>query len=104
MVAATVLLIGGTVALAVGISWRHGLLYLLGGAFGVTHYHALFSFTSAWRVFAAGSARGLPLSTMWIAGPSRMRFRLAWHRAASRIAGNADEIDRFRLRLMPLWV
>jgi len=53
VLAATALLIGGTFALAGGISWRQGLLYLLGGALGVTLYHALFGFTSAWRVFIA---------------------------------------------------
>jgi uncharacterized membrane protein YedE/YeeE len=51
-VAATVL-VGGTIALAIGVSWSQGLLYLLGGALGVTLYHALFGFTSAWRVFIA---------------------------------------------------
>ncbi len=29
--------------------WRQGLLLLLGGALGLTLYHALFGFTSAWR-------------------------------------------------------
>ncbi len=53
VVVATMLLLGGTLALAAGISWRQGLLYLLGGALGVTLYHALFGFTSAWRVFIA---------------------------------------------------
>src|SRR5438045_2104091 len=44
-------LLAGAVALSVAISWRQGLLLLLGGAFGLTLYHALFGFTSAWRVF-----------------------------------------------------
>ena len=48
---ALALLVFGTLALAQAISWRQGALYLLGGALGVTLYHALFGFTSAWRVF-----------------------------------------------------
>lgn len=48
--AAAVLLVGA-VALSGTIAWRQGLLFLLGGALGLTLYHALFGFTSAWRVF-----------------------------------------------------
>jgi len=33
-----------------------GALFLLGGALGLVLYHALFGFTSAWRVFIATSA------------------------------------------------
>src|SRR4051794_8888118 len=50
--AAFILLVGAA-ALATLISWRQGALYLLGGALGLTLYHALFGFTSAWRVFIA---------------------------------------------------
>jgi uncharacterized protein len=43
----------GAVALGEAYGWRQGTLLLLGGALGVTLYHALFGFTSAWRVFIA---------------------------------------------------
>lgn len=52
-VVAIATLLFGTAALSMSISWRQGVLYLLGGALGVTLYHALFGFTSAWRVFIA---------------------------------------------------
>lgn len=48
---ATVILVIGAAALSATVSWRQGLLLLLGGALGLTLYHALFGFTSAWRVF-----------------------------------------------------
>lgn len=50
---AAIILLAGTAVLATTISWRQGALYLLGGALGLTLYHALFGFTSAWRVFIA---------------------------------------------------
>ncbi|QQO17820.1 YeeE/YedE family protein [Bradyrhizobium diazoefficiens] len=49
-IAAAILLVGA-VALSGTIAWHQGLLFLLGGALGLTLYHALFGFTSAWRVF-----------------------------------------------------
>lgn len=49
-IAAAILLVGA-LALSATYSWRQGLLLLLGGALGLTLYHALFGFTSAWRVF-----------------------------------------------------
>ncbi len=51
-VAATALA-AGAVALGAAYSWRQGALFLLGGTLGVVLYHALFGFTSAWRVFIA---------------------------------------------------
>jgi uncharacterized protein len=63
-VAAT-LLLGGSAILAGEISWRQGALYLLGGALGITLYHALFGFTSAWRVFIA-DRRGAGLRAQMI--------------------------------------
>ncbi|WP_369723276.1 YeeE/YedE family protein [Bradyrhizobium sp. LLZ17] len=48
---AAAILLAGAVALSGTISWRQGWLFLLGGALGLTLYHALFGFTSAWRVF-----------------------------------------------------
>lgn len=52
-VTAVLILVIGAVGLDATISWRQGALYLLGGALGLTLYHALFGFTSAWRVFIA---------------------------------------------------
>jgi uncharacterized protein len=50
---AAALLGGGAIALAQAFAWRQGALFLLGGALGLVLYHALFGFTSAWRVFIA---------------------------------------------------
>jgi hypothetical protein len=47
------LLLVGAIWLAQAFSWRHGVLFLVGGAAGISLYHALFGFTSAWRVFLA---------------------------------------------------
>jgi len=63
-VAGTILL-GGTAALSATIGWRQGALFLLGGALGLTLYHALFGFTSAWRVFIA-DRRGAGLRAQMI--------------------------------------
>src|SRR5436190_19768085 len=57
---ASALLMAGALALANAYSWRQGALFLLGGALGIVLYHALFGFTSAWRVFI-GNARGAGL-------------------------------------------
>jgi len=46
-------LLGGAWLLAQSYGWRHGTLFLLGGALGLALYHALFGFTSAFRVFIA---------------------------------------------------
>src|SRR5215467_7433902 len=43
----------GALALGDAYSWRQGALFLLGGALGLILYHALFGFTSAFRVFLA---------------------------------------------------
>ena len=43
----------GTLWLGEAYSWRQAALFLLGGGMGVALYHALFGFTSAWRVFIA---------------------------------------------------
>jgi uncharacterized membrane protein YedE/YeeE len=53
-------LVAGAVALTQAFQWRQGALFLLGGALGLVLYHALFGFTSAWRVFIA-DARGAGL-------------------------------------------
>jgi uncharacterized membrane protein YedE/YeeE len=59
------ILVGGATALCWTISWRQGALYLLGGALGLSLYHALFGFTSAWRVFIA-DRRGAGLRAQMI--------------------------------------
>ena len=46
-------LLGGACLLAQSYGWRQGALFLLGGALGLSLYHALFGFTSAFRVFIA---------------------------------------------------
>src|SRR5438270_13180078 len=48
---AATLLAAGNLVLAATVSWRQGALYLVGGALGITLYHALFGFPSAWRIF-----------------------------------------------------
>ncbi|EWY39950.1 membrane protein [Skermanella stibiiresistens SB22] len=50
---AALLLLGGAVWLSGAVSGRQAALYLLGGALGLTLYHALFGFTSSFRVFIA---------------------------------------------------
>jgi len=63
--AAATLLAVGTLALAATVSWRQGALYLVGGALGITLYHALFGFTSAWRIFIS-HRRGVGLRAQMI--------------------------------------
>jgi uncharacterized membrane protein YedE/YeeE len=59
LVALAVLVIG-TLALGSIYGARHGALFLVGGALGISLYHAAFGFTSAWRVFILeGRGRGL---------------------------------------------
>jgi uncharacterized membrane protein YedE/YeeE len=48
---ASIGLAAGAVLLAGDYGWRQGALFLVGGGLGVALYHALFGFTSAWRVF-----------------------------------------------------
>ncbi|MDB5619490.1 YeeE/YedE family protein [Tardiphaga sp.] len=62
---ALALLIGGAAVLGYVFAWRQGALYLLGGALGLTLYHALFGFTSAWRVFIS-DRRGTGLRAQMI--------------------------------------
>ena len=53
-------LVVGALALGAAYGPRQGALLLLGGALGLTLYHASFGFTSAWRVFILdGRGRGL---------------------------------------------
>ncbi|KQT04308.1 MULTISPECIES: YeeE/YedE family protein [unclassified Bradyrhizobium] len=62
---AAAILFGGAMALSGTISWQQGLLFLLGGGLGLTLYHALFGFTSAWRVFIV-SRRGAGLRAQMV--------------------------------------
>jgi hypothetical protein len=58
----------GALALCDAYSWRQGALFLLGGALGLVLYHALFGFTSAWRVFIAdGRGAGLRAQMLMLA-------------------------------------
>jgi uncharacterized protein len=50
MFAGLALILGGAYLLE-GHGWRQATLYLIGGALGITLFHAAFGFTSAWRVF-----------------------------------------------------
>src|SRR6202049_2610851 len=65
---ASALLAAGALALANTYTWRQGALFLLGGALGLVLYHALFGFTSAWRVFIAdGRGAGLRAQMLMLA-------------------------------------
>jgi uncharacterized protein len=61
-------LVAGAAALAEAYSWRQGALFVLGGVLGLVLYHALFGFTSAWRVFIAdGRGAGLRAQMLMLA-------------------------------------
>src|SRR6476659_8285562 len=65
---ASALMAAGALALANHYTWRQGALFLLGGALGLVLYHALFGFTSAWRVFIAnGRGAGLRAQMLMLA-------------------------------------
>src|SRR5436190_10498067 len=65
---ASALMAAAALALAQYYTWRQGALFLLGGALGVVLYHALFGFTSAWRVFIAnGRGAGLRAQMLMLA-------------------------------------
>src|SRR6201995_3578054 len=62
------ILVAGALALGEAYSWRQGALFVLGGALGLVLYHALFGFTSAWRVFIAdGRGAGLRAQMLMLA-------------------------------------
>ncbi len=65
VVVAAAILLAGAAVLSGTISWQQGLLFLLGGGLGLTLYHALFGFTSAWRVFIV-SRRGAGLRAQMV--------------------------------------
>ena len=65
---ALLVLVTGTLALGAAYGPAHGALFLVGGAFGISLYHAAFGFTSAWRVFIAeGRGRGLRVQMILLA-------------------------------------
>jgi uncharacterized protein len=68
VIVALAVLGAGALALGDAYSWRQGALFLLGGALGLVLYHALFGFTSAWRVFVAdGRGAGLRAQMLMLA-------------------------------------
>ncbi|MGE7368248.1 YeeE/YedE family protein [Neorhizobium sp. NPDC001467] len=65
---ALIVLVAGTLALGVAYGPAQGALFLVGGALGISLYHAAFGFTSAWRVFIAeGRGRGLRVQMLLLA-------------------------------------
>jgi len=65
---ALVLLGGGWAFLLDGWGWRQAALFLTGGALGIALYHAMFGFTSAWRVFLSeGKGAGLRAQMVMLA-------------------------------------
>jgi uncharacterized protein len=62
---AAAFLVVGTAALTVAVSWRQSALFLVGGSLGISLYHALFGFTSAWRIFIA-DRRGVGLRAQMV--------------------------------------
>jgi uncharacterized membrane protein YedE/YeeE len=68
VILASAVLGAGAIALGDAYTWRQGALFLTGGALGVVLYHALFGFTSAWRVFIAdGRGAGLRAQMLMLA-------------------------------------
>jgi uncharacterized protein len=83
VILASAVLVAGSLALAEAYSWRQGTLFLVGGALGVTLYHALFGFTSAWRVFIAdGRGAGLRAQMLMLAAAAILFFPALGHGSA----------------------
>src|SRR4051812_7164386 len=91
VVVAAAILLAGAAALSGTISLQQGLLFLLGGALGLTLYHALFGFTSAWRVFiVARRGAGLRAQMVMLALATALFFpALARHAVRRRSAWRA---------------
>ena len=62
LIAAVLLLSGGAIYLGDSVSGRQSALYLIGGALGITLYHALFGFTGAHRFYYVSNWDGPPPS------------------------------------------
>ena len=72
-------LLGGAWVLGQNFAWRQGALFLLGGALGIMLYHALFGFTSAFRVFIADRrGAGLRAQMVMLACATRRSRSRAW--------------------------
>lgn len=77
------LLLGGTLWLMEAFSWRQAALFLVGGSLGISLYHALFGFTSAWRVFIADRrGAGLRAQMLMLALTVAVFFPLLAHGSA----------------------
>lgn len=80
VIVATAVLAAGALALDSAYSWRQAALFLVGGALGVALYHALFGFTSAWRVFIAnGRGAGLRAQMLMLAVAAILFFPALGH-------------------------
>ena len=68
---ALLLLAGGVVYLSDAVGGRQGALYLVGGALGISLYHALFGFTGAYRrLIAEGRGSGVRAQLIMLAAAS----------------------------------
>ena len=95
VILASAVLGAGAIALAEGYGWRQGALFVLGGALGIVLYHALFGFTSAWRVFIAnGRGAGLRAQMVMLAVSRRAVLR-PWRMA--RCSANRSTVNTARL-------
>jgi uncharacterized membrane protein YedE/YeeE len=80
VILASAMLGAGAIALGDAYSWRQGALLLTGGALGLVLYHALFGFTSAWRVFIAdGRGAGLRAQMLMLAVAAVLFFPVLAH-------------------------
>src|SRR5271170_1019926 len=80
VILASAVLGAGAIALGDAYTWRQGALFLLGGALGLVLYHALFGFTSAWRVFIAnGRGAGLRAQMLMLAVGAVLFFPALGH-------------------------
>jgi uncharacterized membrane protein YedE/YeeE len=80
VILASAVLGAGALALTNAYTWRYGALFLLGGALGLVLYHALFGFTSAWRVFIAnGRGAGLRAQMLMLAVAAVLFFPALAH-------------------------
>ena len=65
---ALLLTVGGSLLLSLMVSWRQGLLFVVGVAAGLVLYHAAFGFTSSWReLIAHGRGGGLRAQMIMLA-------------------------------------
>jgi uncharacterized membrane protein YedE/YeeE len=68
VVLALALMAAAALYLATAVTWRQGVLFLVGGAAGVVLYHAAFGFTSSWReMIAEGRGDGLRAQMLMLA-------------------------------------